>query len=82
MDTIIQDTFGRGWYLSFKKNKTTWVLPLLMENKLNPRSWQVSKFINSNVHAWGIETKHQSLKDKYFTDLQTEKRELRKLKQQ
>lgn len=55
MDTIIQDALGKEWCLSLKK--ITWVLPLLIENKLNPRSWQVSKFTTSSVHALGIETK-------------------------
>lgn len=55
MDTIIQDVLGKEWCLSLKK--ITWVLPLLIENKLNPRSWQVSKFITSSVHALGIEPK-------------------------
>lgn len=80
MDTIIQDALGKEWCLSLEK--ITWVLPLLIENKLNPRSWQVSKFITSNVHALGIETKTSKFEGQIFTDLQTEKRVLWKPKQQ
>ena len=64
MDPIIQDAVGKECCLSLKK--ITWVLHLLIENKLNPRSWQVSKFITSNVYALGIETKTSKFEGQIF----------------